>query len=104
MQPCRSTHRKAVRLLSLSVAVVISASLAGCAHSKMTTGSISRDGGRPVDQMSAAELQTAGGSLGKAYVSNPDDKPTALRYATVLQMNGVEPDHIFFDKFTPAVR
>jgi propane monooxygenase reductase subunit len=22
----------------------------------------------------------------------------------VLQMNGVEPDHIHFDKFTPAVR
>jgi propane monooxygenase reductase component len=22
----------------------------------------------------------------------------------VLQMNGVEPDHIYFDKFTPAVR
>ena len=38
--------------------------------------------------MSAVELQTAGGSLGKAYVSNPNDKPTALRYATVLQMNG----------------
>jgi propane monooxygenase reductase subunit len=22
----------------------------------------------------------------------------------VLQMKGVEPDHIYFDKFTPAVR
>jgi propane monooxygenase reductase subunit len=22
----------------------------------------------------------------------------------VLQMSGVEPEHIFFDKFTPAVR
>jgi propane monooxygenase reductase component len=22
----------------------------------------------------------------------------------ILQMNGVEPDHIYFDKFTPAVR
>jgi Flp pilus assembly protein TadD len=88
MQSCRSTRRTAARLLRLSAAVVISVGLAGCAHSRMTTGSISRDGGRPVDQMSATELQAAGGSLGKAYVANPSDKPTAMRYASVLQMNG----------------
>ena len=88
MQPCRSTRRTTAHLLRLSAAVVISAGLAGCAHSRMTTGSISRDGGRPVDQMSATELQAAGGSLGKAYVANPSDKPTAMRYASVLQMNG----------------
>ncbi len=88
MQKCRSIRRTTARFLSLSAAVVLSASLAGCAHSRMTTGSISRDGGRPVDQMSAPELQAAAGSLGKRYASDPSDKPTALRYASVLQMNG----------------
>ena len=58
MQKCRSIRRTTARLLSLSAAVVLAASLAGCAHSQMTTGSISRDGGRPVDQMSAP--RTAG--------------------------------------------
>jgi Flp pilus assembly protein TadD len=88
MQKCRSTGRTAARLLSLSAAVVLSAALAGCAHSPMTTGSINRDGGRPVDQMSARQLQAAAGALGKTYASDPSDKPTALRYASVLQMNG----------------
>ena len=88
MQKCRSIRRTSARFLSLSAAVVLSASLAGCTHSRMTTGSISRDGSRPVDQMSAPELQATAGALGKRYVSDPSDKPTALRYASVLQMNG----------------
>ena len=46
--------------------------LAGCAHSRMTTGSISRDGGKPVEQMSAPELQAAAGSLGKTYAAEPE--------------------------------
>ena len=83
MQKCRSIRRTAARLLSLSAAVVLSASLAGCAHSRMTTGSISRDGSRPVDQMSAPELQATAGALGKRYAADPSDKPTALRYASV---------------------
>lgn len=81
-------HRTARRLLKLSAAAVLAASLAGCANSKLTTGSINRSGGRPVEQMSAGELQSAARSLGEAYASNPNDKPTALRYASVLQMNG----------------
>jgi Flp pilus assembly protein TadD len=88
MQTCRSTYRTTARLLRLSTAVVLAASLAGCAHSPMTTGSINRDGGRPVEQMSAPELQAAAGALGKTYASDPSNKPAALRYASVLQMNG----------------
>jgi Flp pilus assembly protein TadD len=88
MQTCRSTRRTTARLLNLSTALVLAASLAGCAHSQMTTGSINRGGGRPVEQMSAPELQAAAGALGKTYASNPSDKPNALRYASVLQMNG----------------
>jgi Flp pilus assembly protein TadD len=72
----------------MSVALALSTSLVACAHSGMTTGSISRGGGKPVDQMSVGELESAGRSLGEAYAANPNDKSTAMRYASVLQMNG----------------
>jgi Flp pilus assembly protein TadD len=54
----------------------------------MTTGSISRPSEKPIEQMSAGELQGTAASLGKAFASNPKDKPTAMRYAAVLQMAG----------------
>src|SRR5262245_5532352 len=84
-----SEHRAgrfAGRLSRMWLALALATSLAGCVHDRLTTGSISR--GKPVDQMSAGELKSAARSLGDAYTSNPADKPTALRYATVLQMNG----------------
>jgi propane monooxygenase reductase subunit len=37
-----------------------------------------------------------------AYACGPTPMIDAM--LPVLQMNGVEPDHIYFDKFTPAVR
>jgi Flp pilus assembly protein TadD len=88
--PSNASILRATRqILKLSAAMVLAAALAGCANSRMTTGSISRGGSnKPVDQMSAGELQSAGRSLGEAYASNPGDKATALRYAGVLQMNG----------------
>ena len=52
----------------------------------MTTGSVGR--GKAVDSMSAGELKSAARGLGDAYAASPNDKPTALRYASVLQMNG----------------
>ena len=76
MQTCRSSRLTTARLLSLSAAVVLAASLAGCAHSPMTTGSISRGGGKSVDQMSGPELQAASGTLGKSYAADPSNKPT----------------------------
>ena len=82
------TRQAGLRLLNLSVAMALALGLAGCTHSRMTTGSINRGGGKPVEQMSAPELQSAAGSLGRTYAADPSDKPTALRYAGVLQMNG----------------
>jgi Flp pilus assembly protein TadD len=80
------------RLLRATVAITIAASVAGCGTSKLTTGSISKFGskssGKVIEQMSASELADAGASLGKAYTSNPADKPSAMKYAQVLQMNG----------------
>ena len=81
-----SEHRVAARLSRMWLVLALATSLAGCVHDRLTTGSISR--GKPVDQMSAGELKSAARSLGDSYTSNPTDKPTALRYATVLQMNG----------------
>ena len=66
----------------------MAATVAGCGTSKLTTGSISRDSGKPVAEMSAGELAKRGASLGKSYAANPSDKPTAMRYAQLLQMNG----------------
>lgn len=76
------------RFVILSLAVVLSASVAGCANRGMTTGSISRGSGKPIEQMSTQELETAADRLGAAFAHNPKDKQTAIRYATVLQMNG----------------
>jgi Flp pilus assembly protein TadD len=75
------------RFLNMTTALVLAAVVAGCAHDRMTTGSIGR-GGKAVEQMSAGELQSAARALGESYAANPTDKPTALRYASVLQMNG----------------
>jgi len=45
--------------------------------------------------------ETLSGAI-DAYACGPTPMIDAL--LPVLQMNGVEPDHIFFDKFTPATR
>ena len=76
------------RLLRATVAITIAASVAGCGTSKLTTGSISKSSGKAVEQMSADELAHASTSFGNAYTSDPSDKPTAMKYAQVLQMNG----------------
>lgn len=79
-----STGRK----ITVVLAVLLMAGVAGCANSKMTTGSVSKASGKPVESMSAAELRGAADSLGDAYTRNTADKAVALRYASVLQMNG----------------
>lgn len=77
------------RVLNASAAILLAATVAGCANKNLTTGSVSKAGtGRAVEQMSATELAGAADSLGQAYAKNPQDKDIGLRYATVLQMNG----------------
>jgi Flp pilus assembly protein TadD len=76
------------RLLRATVAITIAAGIAGCGTSKMTTGSIDRSSGAPVEQMSASELAHASTSLGKAYAADTSNQATAMKYAQVLQMNG----------------
>ena len=53
------------------------------------TGSTERGyAGRPVDQLSAAELNSEVDTLGRAYTRDTKNKAVAMRYAAVLQMNG----------------
>jgi Flp pilus assembly protein TadD len=74
---------------ALGVAIIgVIATLGGCADRKLTTGSIGRGSARAVDQMSGSELQSAANSLGDAYARKPDDRGVAMRYASVLQMEG----------------
>jgi Flp pilus assembly protein TadD len=81
-------RRETGRRIPMVLAALLLAGAAGCANSKMTTGSISKPSGKPVESMSASELRQAADSLGDAYTRNTEDKDVALRYASVLQMNG----------------
>lgn len=75
-------------LTQLTVTLMLSAVMAGCASKNLTTGSINRSSGKPVEQMSGSELRSAAQSLGESYSRRPNDKAVALRYANVLQING----------------
>ncbi|HEV2896877.1 MAG TPA: tetratricopeptide repeat protein [Pseudaminobacter sp.] len=84
----RSMNATGKRLLTGVFLAALAAGVAGCGTSKMTTGSISRDTGKSIASMSTGELQSTADALGKAYTRDTNDKPTAMRYASVLQMNG----------------
>ena len=84
----RSMNATGKRLLTGVFLAALAAGVAGCGASKMTTGSISRDSGAPLASMSTEELKSTADTLGKAYTRDTEDKPTAMRYASVLQMSG----------------
>lgn len=85
----RDANATGKRIASATVALLLAATIAGCAtRDRMTTGSVSRDPTQAVESMSASELAAATDSLGKSYARKPKDRDTALRYATALQMNG----------------
>jgi Flp pilus assembly protein TadD len=77
-----------VRKLITGAALALLMAGAGCAHKQLTTGSIHRGDDRPIAQLSGSELDAAAESLGHAYTSNTRDKSVAMRYASVLQMDG----------------
>jgi Flp pilus assembly protein TadD len=66
----------------------MAAGLAGCGTDRMSTGSVGPSRGKAVETMSAGELQGAANALGQSYARNPNDRGLAIKYATVLQMNG----------------
>jgi Flp pilus assembly protein TadD len=76
------------RLITTAFTMALAASVAGCGTSKLTTGSISRTSGKPLETMSASELHNATIALGQSYAKNPNDKRIATNYAAALQMDG----------------
>jgi Flp pilus assembly protein TadD len=76
-------------LMSAAVLSVAALTLPACnTTSKMTTGSISRVGGKQLESMNSAELNQAVGTLGAAYERNPNDKSIGMSYANALRMTG----------------
>lgn len=70
--------------------VLVSLSLAGCSTTKsnLTTGSISRSYGKPIEEMNASELRSAEETIGKAYEKSPKDRNAGMNYASLLRMTG----------------
>jgi Flp pilus assembly protein TadD len=70
------------------VALAVAASVSGCGASREITGSIGRKSGKPVENLSASEINGASDSLGRAYTKDTTNKQVALQYASVLQVKG----------------
>ncbi|BDA82656.1 hypothetical protein Sa4125_01980 [Aureimonas sp. SA4125] len=73
-----------------AAAIALLVGVGGCAStSKMTTGSIGAPRmAKPLDRMSAVELNGAVATYGMAYDKNPKVKAVGLGYASALQMAG----------------
>ncbi|RWP39068.1 MAG: tetratricopeptide repeat protein [Mesorhizobium sp.] len=84
----RMTNATAKRLITTAFIIALAASVAGCGTSKLTTASIGRPSGKPLETMSAGELHKATIALGQSYAKNPNDKRIATNYAAALQMDG----------------
>jgi Flp pilus assembly protein TadD len=76
------------RLACNVLALALAAGVAGCGHSRMTTGSIHTASSQPMGQMTSTELNSALVRLGDRYAANPKDKAISLQYASALQMDG----------------
>lgn len=82
------TNARGKRLITTAFIMALAASVAGCGTSELTTGSIGRPSGKPLETMSAGELHKATIALGQSYAKNPNDKRIATNYAAALQMDG----------------
>lgn len=85
----RETNATGKRFRTAAAALVLALAVSGCAtRDRITTGSIGRASSAPVETMSTQQLAAQAQTLGRAYAKNPKDLNTAMRYASVLQMNG----------------
>ncbi|RUX07581.1 MULTISPECIES: tetratricopeptide repeat protein [unclassified Mesorhizobium] len=84
----RTTDIRGKRLITTAFMLALAAGVAGCATDKLTTGSIGRTSGKPLETMSAGELHNATAALGQSYARNPNDKRIATNFAAALQMDG----------------
>ncbi|ESY94761.1 tetratricopeptide repeat protein [Mesorhizobium sp. LNHC209A00] len=84
----RTIDLRGKRLITTAFMLALAAGVAGCATDKLTTGSIGRTSGKPLETMSAGELHNATAALGQSYARNPNDKRIATNFAAALQMDG----------------
>ena len=84
----RRMNVRGKRLVTTALLMALAAGVAGCGTSKLTTGSIGRTSGKPLETMSASELHSATTRLGESYAKNPNDKRLAMNFAAALQMDG----------------
>ncbi|MBZ9796712.1 tetratricopeptide repeat protein [Mesorhizobium sp. ES1-4] len=84
----RTMNVRGKRLISTAFALVLAAGVAGCGTDKLSTGSIGRTSGKPLETMSAGELHNATAALGQSYARSPTDKRIATNFAAALQMDG----------------
>ncbi|AZO57828.1 MULTISPECIES: tetratricopeptide repeat protein [unclassified Mesorhizobium] len=84
----RTTNIRGKRLIATAFMLALAAGVAGCATDKLTTGSVGRTSGKPLETMSAGELHNATAALGQSYARNPNDKRIATNFAAALQMDG----------------
>jgi Flp pilus assembly protein TadD len=83
----RQNGKNGRKLTRNVLALALAAGVAGCAHSRMTTGSIPPSS-EPIGQMNSTELNSALTRLGNSYAANPKDKAISLKYASALQTDG----------------
>ncbi|MBZ9705799.1 tetratricopeptide repeat protein [Mesorhizobium sp. ESP7-2] len=84
----RTINIRGKRLITTAFTLALAAGVAGCATDKLTTGSIGRTSGKPLETMSAGELHNATAALGQSYARSPNDKRIATNFAAALQMDG----------------
>jgi len=84
----RTVNARGKRLATTALMLALAAGVAGCGTSRMTTGSIERTSGKPLESMSAGEVHNATAALGQSYSKNPNDKRIATNFAAALQMDG----------------
>ncbi|MDH4986374.1 tetratricopeptide repeat protein [Aminobacter anthyllidis] len=82
----RSMNATGKHLAKAALLTLLMASVAGCGAAKMVTGSIGR--GKAVDTMSTGAIGGSVDQIGRAYASDPNNKPVALQYASALQVKG----------------
>ncbi|MFC5385132.1 tetratricopeptide repeat protein [Aquamicrobium segne] len=78
-------------VVRVALALALAAVLAGCSTDKMKTGSIGSIGSSSKGRIEAPtgyDLRSTSAKFGKAYAANPNDKATAIQFASLLQMEG----------------
>jgi Flp pilus assembly protein TadD len=82
-------HARLVRLAASTLLLAAAVAAGGCANSKLTTGSISKNtSSQSLDAMNGQQLLSSRASIGKAYERDSKNKEKSLAYANILRMTG----------------